>query len=74
VAKEAKEKELSLPLTRVQVLSDVIFATSMTIMVFTIALPDTDKVKTAAQVNEAAKALIRDAHSVTAYLLPKPTS
>ena len=38
------------------------------------AWPERIDAVTAAQVNEAAKALVRDTHSVTAYLLPKPTT
>ncbi len=38
------------------------------------AWPERIDAVTAAQVNEAVKALVRDSHSVTAYLLPKPTT
>ena len=38
------------------------------------AWPERIDAVTAEQVNEAAKALLRDTHSVTAYLLPKPTT
>jgi zinc protease len=38
------------------------------------AWPERIDAVTAAQVNEAAKALVRDTHSVTAYLMPKATT
>ncbi len=38
------------------------------------AWPERIDAVTAAEVNEAAEALVRETHSVTAYLLPKPTS